>query len=235
MDKVFSEPISKQFEFDESVASVFDDMLDRSIPFYEENLALVADLVVCMTPPDGTVVDLGCSTANTLLAIHKRKQSALRLLGFDNAKAMLERAAKKVKGYGADIILEEADILKMNLPKSDCVIANYMLQFIRPPKRAELVEKIALSLSEKGCFLFSEKIIYEDKRLNKQMIDLYLEFKRKQGYSDFEIAQKREALENVLVPYTEIENKEMVLQAGFTRVETIFKWGNFATFLASKS
>ena len=235
MDKVFSEPISKQFEFDESVASVFDDMLDRSIPFYEENLALVADITVSMVPENGTVVDLGCSTANTLLAIHKRQSSSLTLMGFDNAKAMLERAHKKVRAYGAKITLEEADILKVVLPKNDCVIANYMFQFIRPPKRLELVEKIYHSLHENGILLFSEKIIYEDKRLNKKMIDLYLEFKRAQGYSDFEISQKREALENVLVPYTEEENKEMVREAGFSKVETIFKWGNFATFLAMKN
>lgn len=234
MDKVFSEPISKQFEFDESVASVFDDMLDRSIPFYEENLSLVADIAVSMVPEKGTIIDLGCSTANTLLAIHKRKSYPLTLLGYDNAKAMLERARKKVRAYGAEIALEEADILTMSLPQNDCVIANYMFQFIRPPKRLELVKRIHESLNDKGILLFSEKIIYEDKRLNKIMIDLYLAFKRQQGYSDFEIAQKREALENVLVPYTEEENKEMVRQAGFKHVETIFKWGNFATYLAVK-
>lgn len=36
MDKVFTKPITKQFEFDEDVAAVFDDMLERSIPFYKE-------------------------------------------------------------------------------------------------------------------------------------------------------------------------------------------------------
>jgi len=83
-------------------------------------------------------------------------------------------------------------------------------------------------------FIFSEKIIFEDKVLNKQMIDLYYNFKKEQGYSEFEIAQKREALENVLVPYTEEENKKMLLKAGFRSIESLFKYGNFITFVAKK-
>jgi len=39
-DKLFEKPIKKQFEFDEDVASVFDDMLSRSVPHYEEMLKL---------------------------------------------------------------------------------------------------------------------------------------------------------------------------------------------------
>jgi tRNA (cmo5U34)-methyltransferase len=98
-----------------------------------------------------------------------------------------------------------------------------------------LVERIYKTLNERGYFVFSEKILYTDKVLDKIMVDHYLDFKKTQGYSDFEISQKREALENVLVPYTEAENHEMALKAGFSKVETLFKWGNFATFLAIKN
>jgi tRNA (cmo5U34)-methyltransferase len=65
-------------------------------------------------------------------------------------------------------------------------------------------------------------------------LDEYYEFKKTQGYSEYEISQKREALENVLIPYTEEENKKMILDAGFTHCETLFKWVNFATFIAIK-
>lgn len=234
MDTVFTRPIEKQFEFDASVASVFDDMAARSIPFYKENLTLIARLLSGLLKENQTVVDLGCSTANTLLMIHKYASTPLKLKGFDNASAMLEIAAKKARAYGAPIMLQEADITTLAIPSSHAIVANYTLQFIRPPKRAVLVESIFQALEQEGVFVFSEKIIFEDKALNKIMIDAYLAFKRDQGYSEFEIAQKREALENVLVPYTEEENKEMVKNAGFSHVETIFKWGNFATFLAKK-
>ena len=45
-DKVFNKPIEKKFEFDEAVASVFDDMLSRSVPFYDEVRKLVISLIL---------------------------------------------------------------------------------------------------------------------------------------------------------------------------------------------
>lgn len=233
MDKVFSQPIKKQFEFDENVASVFDDMLERSIPFYKEVISLISDLVELQCKSDAKIIDLGCSTANTLLNLYK-KSHEFNLIGIDNSEAMLENAAKKIGAYGANIKLINADITKVDLSKSDAIIANYMLQFIRPLVRDTFVKKIYDSLNEDGIFIFSEKIIFEDKVLNKQMIDLYYNFKKTQGYSEFEISQKREALENVLIPYTEEENKKMILNAGFKSVETLFKYGNFVTLLAKK-
>jgi len=233
MDKVFTKPIKKQFEFDESVASVFDDMLERSIPFYKEVISLICDLVEMDCSKDAKIIDLGCSTANTLLHLYK-KSHQYSLIGIDNSEAMLENAAKKISAYGSNIKLINSDITKVDLSSANVIIANYMLQFIRPIQRDSFVTKIYNSLEDKGIFIFSEKIIFEDKVLNKQMIDLYYNFKKEQGYSEFEIAQKREALENVLVPYTEEENKKMILKAGFSRVESLFKYGNFITFLAKK-
>lgn len=234
MDKVFTKPITKQFEFDEDVAAVFDDMLERSIPFYKEVIDLTCKTICLHVNEGAQVVDLGCSTANTLLALHKMSNKSYHLLGIDNAEAMLHLARQKTHAYGAKIELVSADITQVLLSLKDVIIANYMLQFIRPLQRAEFVAKIYEALNPNGLFIFSEKIVFEDKVLNKQMIDLYYDFKRKQGYSDFEIAQKREALENVLIPYTEEENKVMLKGAGFESIETIFKWGNFATFIAKK-
>ncbi|WP_263833019.1 carboxy-S-adenosyl-L-methionine synthase CmoA [Sulfurospirillum oryzae] len=234
MDKVFTKPITKQFEFDEDVAVVFDDMLERSIPFYKEVIDLTCKTICLHVKEGARIVDLGCSTANTLLALHKMSNKSYHLLGIDNAEAMLHLARQKVHAYGAKIELISADITQVDLSLQDAIIANYMLQFIRPLQRAEFVSKIYEALAPNGFFVFSEKIVFEDKELNKQMIDLYYDFKRQQGYSDFEIAQKREALENVLIPYTEDENKEMLRNAGFDTIETIFKWGNFATFIAKK-
>ncbi|MDR3177968.1 MAG: carboxy-S-adenosyl-L-methionine synthase CmoA [Campylobacteraceae bacterium] len=233
-DRVFEKPINKQFEFDENVASVFDDMLSRSIPFYAEALNLVCELALKYVTPNSSIIDLGCSTANTLLAINKKASFPLKLTGIDNSAAMIEQARKKAQAYGADINLIEGDITKSDFGVNSVVITNYTLQFIRPPQRVKLAEKIYDSLQKGGICIFSEKIIYENKTLNKKMIDVYLEFKKGHGYSDFEIAHKREALENILIPYTEDENKELMKTAGFDEVHTIFKYANFAAFLAVK-
>ncbi|MBV5277800.1 MAG: carboxy-S-adenosyl-L-methionine synthase CmoA [Campylobacteraceae bacterium] len=234
MDKVFAKPITKQFEFDEEVAVVFDDMLERSIPFYKEVIAFTCNQICLHVKSHANIVDLGCSTANTLLSLYKKSDKTYHLTGIDNSEAMLHLAKQKVNAYGAKINLIQDDITSVVLKDVDVVIANYMLQFIRPLQRTDFVKKIYDSLNDDGLFIFSEKIVFEDKVLNKQMIDLYYDFKRKQGYSDFEIAQKREALENVLIPYTEDENRDMLKSVGFKTIETIFKWGNFVTFLAKK-
>jgi len=233
-DEVFKEKIKKQFEFDESVASVFDDMLSRSVPFYEEMLHLTTSFGLKYLEDGDRVYDLGCSTASTLIYLAKHSKKRLSLIGIDNSSAMLQRANCKAKAFGIDIDFLENDIFEVELQKSKLIIANYTLQFIRPLKREQLIKKIFDSLEDGGVFIFSEKVITEDKVLNKYFIDEYYTFKKNQGYSEFEISQKREALENVLIPYSYEENKQMILEAGFKHFDCIFKWINFSTFIAIK-
>ena len=147
---------------------------------------------------------------------------------------MLNRASKKINAYGLDIELINDDIFNVNFKPSSVIISNYTLQFIRPLQREKLIKKIYDSLEDGAVFIFSEKVITDDKKLNKIMIDKYYDFKKVKGYSEFEIAQKREALENVLIPYTYEENKTMIEDAGFKHFDCIFKWVNFATFIAIK-
>ena len=234
-DKVFAKPIEKQFEFDEEVASVFDDMLNRSVPFYRENLNLQIDILKEFLKKNDKVVDLGSSTGTFLIELAKKSDKKLNLIGIDNSDAMIKRAKHKAKAFGVNIDFINANFLEYDFSNAKSIIANYTIQFIRPLKREKLIKKIYDSLKENGIFLMSEKLITENKKLNKIMIDIYYEYKKKKGYSEFEIAQKREALENVLIPYTMNENIEMLKNAGFKEVEVIFRWNNFATFIAFKS
>ena len=233
-DKVFTKPIKKQFEFDEEVAAVFDDMLARSVPFYDESQEITQFFVHKNLSENGIVYDLGCSTATLLLNIHRGLKANANLIGLDNSEAMLKQARKKCDAYGADIQVYNADILDFDYKKADVFVSNYTLQFIRPLVREELVKKIAASLKKEGVFIFSEKVISHQSKLNKDLIECYYDFKKKQGYSEYEIVQKREALENVLVPYSEEENIKMAKNAGFSHCEVVFRWANFATFIAFK-
>jgi len=233
-DKVFTKPIKKQFEFDEEVAVVFDDMLQRSVPFYKESQKITEFFVLKNLHVDGILYDLGCSTASLLLNIQRKLEVDATLIGLDNSEAMLHQARKKIEAYGASIDVEYADILEYNYRKADVFVSNYTLQFIRPLVREELIKKIASSLKEDGVFIFSEKVISHHPKLNKDLIECYYDFKKEQGYSEYEIMQKREALENVLVPYSEEENITMAKNAGFSHCEVIFRWANFATFIAVK-
>src|SRR5574344_1800502 len=233
-DKVFNKTISKQFEFDEEVASVFNDMLDRSVPFYKEMQRLSIVFANNFLENGSRVYDLGCSTATTLIELSKNCNKDLKLIGIDNSKAMLERANNKSKAFGVDIKFICNDIFDVDLKDAKVIFSNYTLQFIRPLQREKLVKKIYDGLTEGGVFIFSEKLVSQNSILNKQLIDEYYSFKKEHGYSAFEIYQKRAALENVLIPYTEDENNKMIKDAGFSHCEMIFKWVNFATFIAIK-
>ena len=222
------------FEFDEAVASVFDDMLSRSVPFYDVVRELVISLILAEQSDGLKVLDLGSSTAKFLLDLHSKMNTSMQLKGLDNSQAMLDRAEQKCQAFGADITLEFADMLRYHYENEDVVVSNYTLQFIRPMQRLDLVKKIFNGMNDDGVFIFSEKVVFDDKKLDKQMIDTYYEYKKEQGYSEYEIAQKREALENVLIPFTIEENIQMCKDAGFRSVDTIFQWANFVTFVAKK-
>ena len=233
-DRVFNKEIDKKFEFDEAVASVFDDMLNRSIPFYNEVQDLIIDFIALNAKDKSRLIDLGSSTGKFLINLN-RKVKNLDLIGIDNSKPMLKQAQNKAKAYGAkNISFIYSDILDYKLEEFDFIVSNYTLQFIRPLNRPKLVKKIYDGLRDGGFFIFSEKVVFEDKKLDKDIIDIYYNYKKAQGYSEYEIVKKREALENVLIPFTIKENIQMCKEAGFSNVDTLFQWANFVTFVAKK-
>ncbi|AJC92332.1 carboxy-S-adenosyl-L-methionine synthase [Campylobacter subantarcticus LMG 24377] len=233
-DEIFKKPLEKQFEFDKSVASVFDDMVSRSVPFYTQNLKLIVELIDHFTPQNAKICDLGCSTATLLLALYEKRKDLL-LSGVDDAKAMLEIAKSKCQAFGAKVEFYQKNLDDFEFFTNDVFIATYTMQFIRPPKRQEVINKIYKNLNKGGIFIMSEKILYEDAKISKKMIEIYENYKQDQGYSKLEIATKREALENILIPYTQNENITMLKKAGFSKVESVFQWINFQSFIAFKN
>ena len=129
-DNLFKKSPKKQFEFDKSVASVFDDMIYRSVPFYKENLELCVSLVSKLAPQKAKICDLGCASGNFLLELFKLRKDFI-LSGVDNAKPMLEIAKQKAKAYGAKIEFFEHSLNEFSFFKNDVFIATYTLQFIR--------------------------------------------------------------------------------------------------------
>lgn len=233
-DEVFSKAIAEQFSFNEDVAAVFDDMLVRSVPFYDQMAQLSIAIALRFLDAGDQVYDLGCSTASLLLKLEQEAAIALTLVGIDNAESMINQAKRKISAMQSGVIVESGDFLTYAFKPCKLFMAHYTMQFIRPIEREQLLRTLHGALVDDGIFLFSEKLISTHKRLNFEMTDMYYQFKRQNGYSQFEIAQKREALENVLVPYSEAENIELLLRAGFSHCEVLFRWNNFALFIAMK-
>lgn len=232
-DELFSTSNNAPFEFSQAVASVFDDMISRSVPYYDISSKIICELLCDLLPQNASVCDIGCSTASLLLFLAQAR-SDLVLCGLDLSVPMIELASKKAQAYGAKIELICADASKCQLQKCDAFIVNYTLQFISTQNRASFLERIFSALNPGGILIFSEKLIYDESTLNASITRLYENYKQAQGYSKTQIANKRKALENVLVPFSEAKNRELLINAGFKSVESIFKWGNFATFLGRK-
>jgi tRNA (cmo5U34)-methyltransferase len=135
---------------------------------------------------------------------------------------------------GSLIEFRNQDITNADLHGADIIICNYTMQFIRPMLRPKFVARLYESLPAGGILLVSEKVISQHSRLNRKFIDIYHDFKRNQGYSELEIAAKREALENVLIPFSVQENIDLLAKSGFDPVETFFQWINFVSFVALK-
>ena len=229
--------VTEDFSFNDRVADVFDDMLDRSVPFYREVIQASADLIRQLAAPESRVFDLGCSTGSTLLELSRLLPDMnLHFTGIDNAPAMLDKARRKAAMYSKSGVMEfrNQDITRADLKNADIIICNYTLQFIRPPLRPAFVSRLYEHLAPGGLLFVSEKVISHHSLLNRKFIDIYHQFKREQGYSELEIAAKREALENVLIPFSIRENINLLTQSGFNPVEPFFQWINFASILAIK-
>ncbi len=235
-DNIFKvDKIESDFQFNREVANIFDDMLNRSIPFYREVIESIGEILSKTMPEKPVIYDLGCSTGNTLIYLASvLKEKKPKLIGIDNSPDMVEKAKEKAKAYNKEIEFIVSDIEKMSIKNADAVIMNYTLQFVRPLKRQAITEKIYKNLNRNGIFILSEKVVFEHPKLNRDFVDIYYNFKKKQGYSELEIAKKREALENVLIPFTIKENIELLKNSGFSYITTFFQWINFASFLAIK-
>lgn len=239
-DSNFAAPMKKavDFDFGEQTTQVFDDMLVRSVPFYDEVQRMITEIVANLVEEKPVIYDLGCSTGTTLLMLATRlKNKNPRLVGLDLSVPMLNHARKKAEQTDfADVITWQQHDLNDPLTSdpADAFIMNLSLQFIRPLNRERLVSSLYQNLKPGGCLILVEKIMPEDSLLNRTYIELYYAFKRGKGYSDLEIAQKREALENILVPYRVNENLELLNRCGFKSPDTFFRWLNFAGFIGIK-
>lgn len=241
-DQVFATTAARgsDFEFNEEVAAVFDDMLVRSVPFYTEQQALIQEAAQKFYVPGTCICDLGCSTGTTLMRLAKALGPQARLVGFDNSQPMLEKARDNIVRAGLADQIElrsldlNDDVTKGALENASVVTLCWTLQFVRPLKRDALIRWIYDGMVSGGMLIVTDKVLTNSSDMNRYFIEFYYDFKRRNGYSEEEILKKREALENVLIPYRVDENFELFRRNGFPVVETFFQWYNFAGFMAVK-
>jgi tRNA (cmo5U34)-methyltransferase len=240
-DKLFARTRVRNddFTFGKDTAAVFDDMLDRSVPFYGEMQRMLGELAADFAVDGTTIYDLGCSTANTFLSVGAllRPDSNVRFVGLDSSEDMLQKAEQKLTAtqfpWPYSLTLHDLND-GLAIENASVALMTLTLQFVRPLNREALISSVYRGLNHNGCFLLVEKVLGEHSTFNRLFINHYYEMKRRKGYSDLEIAQKREALENVLIPYRLEENKRLLRHVGFQHVDVFFKWYNFCGIVAIK-
>ena len=237
-DELFSDKRGAigDFEFGQETARVFDDMLLRSVPNYVETQRMITELSIDFAQPGTRVFDLGLFDGHHVPRPGPATTEIRRLRRRRSSPDMLEKAEEKLAqahvsrpyelrcGALEEVVVEDASV----------VILNLTLQFVRPIQRPEVIRRIAKGLVEGGCLILVEKILSPNSRLNRLFIDHYYDFKRRNGYSELEISQKREALENVLVPFHGEENRNLLLANGFSHCEEFMRWYNFCGLVALK-
>ena len=239
-DEVFKENFTKasDFKFSSRVANVFDDMVIRSVPLYIEMQRMIAELAADHYQDDTNVYDLGCSTGTTLIMLNETIPEHIGFVGIDDSVPMLDKCNSKLReaGFLRPVSLQVADLnSEVSIDNASVVVLCLTLQFVRPINRERLIKNIYAGLVPGGAVIIVEKILAEDSIWNRDFIRHYYDMKRRNHYSEMEIAQKREALENVLIPYKLSENITLLREAGFASYEIFFKWYNFCGFIAKKN
>ena len=241
-DQVFNRPIQniKGFEFNAEVAARFDDMVSRSVPFYDEIHRIILDLIDRTGATKSKIYDLGCSTATTFSLIDRhlknKNKTIPKMIGVDNSGPMLEKAAAKIHANSMKTVeLQCADIEDVELENPSMVIMNYTLQFIPVERRINILKKRYNSLEDEGIFVLSEKLKSPTRSVDNLLTDLSITILKEEMVTPNLKSLKREKLlKNVLVPLAPKRQINMLREAGFKRVEMIFRWYNFACYLGIK-
>lgn len=239
-DTLFAQPNEAlgAFQFDESVVSVFPDMIQRSVPGYQTILAGIGELTQQFAQPNTQLYDLGCSLGAVSLTMRRKlPYSDCKIIGVDTSQPMIERAQSYVAAFHSEIPVElrREDMLHTPIENASVVVMNFTLQFIEPKKRQQILNKIYQGLNPGGILILSEKIHFEDPTIQSAIESMHLQFKRANGYSELEISQKRASLENVLISDSEATHLQRLQKAGFSSAAIWFQAYNFASFLAIKN
>lgn len=236
-DTLFAQPRPHlvDFAFDEQVARVFPDMIRRSVPGYDTVIAMLGVFAHHYVQPHSNVYDLGCSQGAATLALRRHISAPdVKIVAVDNAPAMIERCQHNIAAdlSPSEVELRCEDIQHTVIENASLVALNFTLQFLPPDQRAGMLARIAQGLNPGGVLVLSEKICFADERQQRLFTDLHHDFKRLNGYSDLEISQKRQAIENVLIPDTIEQHKARLLANGFGKVHCWFQCFNFVSLLA---
>lgn len=230
---------AEPFRFNDKVAAVFPDMLRRSVPGYAASIEAIGSLASRYVRAGTNCYDLGCSLGAATIAMRQGiNKAGCRIVAVDSAPAMIERGKKAVAedegtlSVMTDVDFVLGDIRDTEIVNASMVVLNYTLQFLPPADRDRMLQRIYAGLNDGGLLVLSEKVIDENPHMEKLLVELHHEHKRRHNYSALEISRKRAALENVLIPETVSEHRARLQRAGFSHSAVWLRYFNFVSIIA---
>lgn len=227
----------KPFEFNKRVVEVFPDMIERSVPGYPLTISMISVIADDFVKENSNIYDLGCSLGAVSLAIQQGlNNKKCKIIAVDNSRAMIDACIENIPRERQNIEIEFVlgDVLQTEIVNASVVVMNFTLQFIPVEMRSTLIKKIYEGLLPGSVFILSEKVIFDDETENNTMNHLHHHMKELNGYEKLEIASKRQALEDVLLPETIESHMSRLNTSGFENTFVWLKCFNFISMVAVK-
>ena len=223
------------WQFTSEVAQHFDTHVRKSIPLYKEVQSMTVDMSEWFIHNGSTVYDIGSSTGETIFHLQKKHASKenVRFIGIDNSEMMVKQARKKVSANNVQFLCQ--DVVQTIFEEADLVISLFTMQFLSVPERVQVLQGAYQCLRNGGALIMAEKVLAEEGRFDQLWVELYWDFKNRQGLTDDQILQKARSIRGILRPLTLTENIKLLKTIGFNSIDVFFKWYNFAGILAIKT
>ena len=200
----------------------FDEHIEHSIRGYSHLLDDVVQYSRYFVEDDTNVVDIGCSTGKLTQALFEENQdhcAEANYVGVEIAEGFFGDLDKRQKHLydihpWATVSFVKDDIRNYTFENCSLVTSIFTLQFMPPRHRQEVIRQIYEGLNTGGGFIFAEKTVCQDPRLQNMMTFNYYDYKR-QNFDTEDIMDKEKTLRHMMKPNTWNEIVDNLCEAGF--------------------
>ena len=226
-------PQNHKFTFNNEVANVFEDMVNRSVPGYDFLVENIGVLSKKFYQPNTDIYDLGSSLCSCSLSILDKVENLNGdIYAVDTSQAMIDICKENIKRKEIKYI--NADLFDINVENSSIIILNLTLQFIDIKKRTDLLKKLYSQLIKSGMIIITEKIT-----LDRNSDDIFFKnfhdfFKENNGYTKEEIDRKKIALEKTMIIESEEVHEKRFINVGCKNFYKWFQCYNFESWVLIK-
>ncbi len=212
------------WNFGGKVADTFVSHVRKSVPGYEEGHQIVCGLSDFFCLKNSVAYEIGTSTGELLkkLAVYNEHKPEMKWVGIDSEEPMINKAKDHCKDV-KNIELYHDDVRLFPYEKSDFIVSYYVIQFVPPRNRQELIDKIYETLNWGGAFVWFEKVRGPDARFQDIMTNMYHNFKLENGFSAEEIMNKSNSLKGAMEPFSSEGNRGLLERAGFKDIMPIYR------------